>query len=150
MLLIFCLILRKDQLYGKPGKYFLARGPVRLGVPRAPMQVKTLLFVGAACSTIRTCIAASTRCTTSGRLRSASRRSTRIPWSTCSATCCRPYSARCSWARTLPPLCSSLSWRSSRRPSHTADITSRSCRRPRRTISTIRSMSSYVVVVVVI
>jgi len=28
---------------GKPGKYFLARGPVRLGVPRAPMQVKTLL-----------------------------------------------------------------------------------------------------------
>ena len=26
-----------------PGKYFLARGPVRLGVPRAPMQVKTAL-----------------------------------------------------------------------------------------------------------
>jgi len=41
MLLIFCLNLRKDQLQGKPGKYFLARGPVRLGVPRAPMQVKT-------------------------------------------------------------------------------------------------------------
>jgi len=31
MLLIFCLNLRKDQLKGKPGKYFLARGPVRLG-----------------------------------------------------------------------------------------------------------------------
>jgi len=31
MLLIFCLNLRKVQLYGKPGKYFLARGPVRLG-----------------------------------------------------------------------------------------------------------------------
>ena len=27
----------------KPGKYFLARGPVRIGVPRAPMQVKTAL-----------------------------------------------------------------------------------------------------------
>ena len=45
MLLIFCLNPRKDQLYGKPGKYFLARGPVRLGVPRAPMQVKTALLV---------------------------------------------------------------------------------------------------------
>jgi len=30
-------------VYWKPGKYFLARGPVRLGVPRAPMQVKTAL-----------------------------------------------------------------------------------------------------------
>jgi len=43
MLLIVCLNLRKDQLQGKPGKYFLARGPVRLEVPRAPMQVKTAL-----------------------------------------------------------------------------------------------------------
>jgi len=43
MLLIFCRNLRKDQLYGKPGKYFVARGPVRLGVPRAPMQVKMVL-----------------------------------------------------------------------------------------------------------
>ena len=46
MLLIFCLNLRKDQLYGKPGKYFLARGPVRLGVPSAAMQVKTALGRG--------------------------------------------------------------------------------------------------------
>ena len=44
MLLIFCLNLCKDQLHGKPGKYFLARGLVRLGVPRAPMQVKTTLL----------------------------------------------------------------------------------------------------------
>jgi len=36
MLLIFCLNLRKDQLYGKPGKYFLARGPVRLGGAQGP------------------------------------------------------------------------------------------------------------------
>jgi len=35
--------LRKDQLQWKPGEYILAKGPVRLGVPRAPMQVKTLL-----------------------------------------------------------------------------------------------------------
>jgi len=40
MLLIFCLNLRKDQLQGKPGKYFLARGPVRLGVLRAPTAGK--------------------------------------------------------------------------------------------------------------
>jgi len=42
----FIYYLRKDHLWGqwgKPGKYFLARGPVWLGVPRAPMQVKTLL-----------------------------------------------------------------------------------------------------------
>jgi len=45
MLLIFCLNLRKDQLLGKPGKYFLERGPVQLGVPRAPMQVKTALSI---------------------------------------------------------------------------------------------------------
>jgi len=45
MLLIFCFKLRKVQLYGKPGKYFLARGPVRLGLPRAPMQVKMALQV---------------------------------------------------------------------------------------------------------
>ena len=43
MRLIFCLNFRKDQLQGKPGKYFLARGPVRLGVPRAATQVKTAL-----------------------------------------------------------------------------------------------------------
>ena len=49
MLLIFCLNLRKDQLYGKPGKYFLARGPVRLGVPRALMHVKTALVLGTEC-----------------------------------------------------------------------------------------------------
>ena len=30
-------------MYWKPGKYFPARGPVRLGVPRAPVQVKTAL-----------------------------------------------------------------------------------------------------------
>jgi len=42
---LIILLQRKDQLYGKPGKYFLARGPVRLGVPRAPKQVKTLLPV---------------------------------------------------------------------------------------------------------
>jgi len=42
----FIYYLRKDHLWGqwgKPGKYFLARGPVWLGVLRAPMQVKTLL-----------------------------------------------------------------------------------------------------------
>ena len=46
MLLMFCLNLRKDQLQGKPGEYFLATGRVRLGggVPRAPMLVvKTAL-----------------------------------------------------------------------------------------------------------
>jgi len=30
-------------VYWKEGKYFLARGPLRLGVPRAPMQVNTAL-----------------------------------------------------------------------------------------------------------
>ena len=46
MPLMFCLNLRKDQLQGKPGEYFLATGRVRLGGggPRAPMLVvKTAL-----------------------------------------------------------------------------------------------------------
>jgi len=38
-----------------PGIYFLASGPVRLGVPRAPVQVKTLLLriVAGGCATKR-------------------------------------------------------------------------------------------------
>jgi len=35
MLLIFCLNLRKDQ-QGKPVKYSLARGPIRLGGVQGP------------------------------------------------------------------------------------------------------------------
>ena len=40
MLLIFCLNLRKDQLLGKPGNYFLARGRVRLGCAQGPNASK--------------------------------------------------------------------------------------------------------------
>ena len=36
----------------KPGKYFLARGPVRLGVPRAPLQVKGRCAVHYLCGAV--------------------------------------------------------------------------------------------------
>lgn len=92
--------------------------------------------------TVRICIVAFTRCTTSGPRRSVWLQSTLIPWSTSSATCCRQFWVRCSWAHTLPPRCCSLSSLWSRQLFHTADITFRSCRLQRPMTSIIRSKCS--------
>jgi len=92
-----------------------------------------------ACFTIRTCTVMFTRCTTSGRLRSAWRQSMLIPSSTSSATCCRQSSDHCWWAHTLPQLWCSSSLLLCPLPFHTVDTTFLSCRHQRHMIFTIRS-----------